>query len=58
MGGAKIHTRGIDEEGYAANTVELEQLVFHDKLQKENNKLKLIITSYVQMRGSIPVFWQ
>ncbi len=47
MGGAKIHTRGIDEEGHAANSVEIEQLVFHHKPSKDSNKRKVIVTSYV-----------
>jgi len=56
MGGAKIHSRGIDEEGNSANCVEVEQIVINQK--KKDNVHKSLLSSFVQMRGSIPVFWQ
>ena len=46
--GCRFTKRGIDDKGHVANFVETEQiLLFSD------NK----ITSYVQIRGSIPVYW-
>ena len=46
--GARYHSRGIDEEGNVSNFVETEQLVICNGLS----------CSYVQIRGSIPLFWQ
>lgn len=46
--GCRFTKRGIDENGYVANYVETEQiLIFPDGK----------ITSYVQIRGSIPLLW-
>jgi phosphatidylinositol 4-phosphatase len=46
--GCRFTKRGIDENGYVANFVETEQiLIFPDGK----------ITSYVQIRGSIPLLW-
>lgn len=46
--GCRFTRRGIDEDGHVANFVETEQiLLFPDGK----------ITSYVQIRGSIPVHW-
>jgi len=47
--GTRYHTRGVDEEGNVANYVETEQCVeFADGR----------ITSFVQIRGSVPVVWK
>lgn len=45
--GTRLFSRGIDENGYCSNFVETEQIVEYagDK------------TSFVQTRGSIPLFW-
>jgi len=45
MGGAKVHTRGIDEEGNAGNCVEIEQLVYNHKVKDTKRRIRL--TSYV-----------
>ncbi|KAK3085970.1 hypothetical protein FSP39_011450 [Pinctada imbricata] len=45
--GTRFYVRGIDSEGQVANFVETEQIV-----QYNGNAC-----SYVQVRGSIPVFW-
>lgn len=45
--GTRYFSRGIDENGHVSNFVETEQFVLH-----ENKQL-----SYVQTRGSIPVYW-
>jgi len=48
--GTRYNTRGIDDEGNVANFNETEQIIF----DKEQNGY----TSYVQTRGSVPVFWR
>ncbi|GAA5806732.1 hypothetical protein MFLAVUS_000080 [Mucor flavus] len=56
--GARYFSRGIDAEGHVSNFVETEQLVLYDgpssKSQLVEGKIEL---SYVQTRGSIPVYW-
>lgn len=45
--GTRYKRRGVDELGYVANYVETEQcLLFGDH-----------VLSFVQVRGSVPVFW-
>lgn len=46
--GARYLARGVDNEGNVSNFVETEQLLY----------VKDLISSYVQIRGSIPLFWQ
>ncbi|KRZ76530.1 Nodal modulator 1, partial [Trichinella papuae] len=45
--GVRFHTRGIDNDGNAANFIETEQI-----LEVEDR-----LSSFVQTRGSAPVFW-
>nr|CAX73982.1 Recessive suppressor of secretory defect [Schistosoma japonicum] len=45
--GTRFNTRGIDNEGNCANTVETEQLV-----EISGHRF-----SFVQLRGSVPIFW-
>jgi phosphatidylinositol-bisphosphatase len=45
--GTRFNVRGVDDEGHVANFVETEQLVYHDNAY----------TSFVQVRGTLPVFW-
>ncbi|KAJ8041094.1 Phosphatidylinositide phosphatase SAC1-B [Holothuria leucospilota] len=45
--GTRFYTRGLDSEGHAANFVETEQIVQYSGKR----------ASYVQTRGSIPLFW-
>ena len=47
--GTRYHSRGIDERGNVSNFVETEQLVITPDS---------IIRSYLQIRGSIPLFWE
>eukprot|EP00900_Chrysochromulina_parva_P000433 jgi/Chrpa1/10390/Chrysochromulina_OHIO_Genome00020297-RA len=49
--GTRLKTRGINDSGAAANCVELEQIL-HMKLRRQ------AVTSLVQIRGSVPVFWE
>ncbi|KAJ3086263.1 Phosphatidylinositide phosphatase SAC1 [Quaeritorhiza haematococci] len=48
--GTRFNVRGVDAEGNAANYVETEQIVSVDDT---NHK-----ASFVQTRGSIPLYWQ
>jgi hypothetical protein len=56
--GTRYFSRGIDAEGHVSNFVETEQLVLYDgpssTTQSVDGKIEL---SYVQTRGSIPVYW-
>lgn len=45
--GTRYKRRGVDEKGHCANYVETEQLIIF-----QNHEL-----SFVQVRGSVPVFW-
>jgi len=49
--GMRFLIRGADAEGNIANCVEIEEIL----LYKENDNI--IINSFVQMRGSIPLLW-
>ena len=48
--GMRFLIRGADSKGNVANCVEVEEIL----IQKESN---IIINSFVQMRGSIPLLW-
>ncbi|KAI8332862.1 SacI homology domain-containing protein [Chlamydoabsidia padenii] len=55
--GTRYFSRGIDAHGHVSNYVETEQLIIYDG---PNAKLPLVgnqLLSYVQTRGSIPVYW-
>ena len=45
--GVRYYTRGLDEEGNAANYVETEQILILESIQ----------SSFVQTRGSVPLVW-
>ncbi|KAA3477381.1 phosphoinositide phosphatase SAC3-like [Gossypium australe] len=51
--GTRYLKRGVNEKGRVANDVETEQIVFEDV----PDGLPAEITSVVQNRGSIPLFW-
>ncbi|KAI4355385.1 hypothetical protein L6164_004165 [Bauhinia variegata] len=51
--GTRYLKRGVNEKGRVANDVETEQIVFEDAL----NERPAQISSVVQIRGSIPLFW-
>lgn len=46
--GTRYNCRGVDDEGNVANFVETEQILMY------GNK----IYSYVQIRGSVPIYWE
>jgi hypothetical protein len=54
-GGTRYHHRGIDEQGYAANYCEFEQIYTYKKDFSEQGDLEVF--SYSQIRGSPPMFW-
>ena len=47
--GTRFNARGIDDDGHVANFVETETTLWHPSG---------ILFSYVQVRGSVPVFWE
>jgi len=49
--GTRYHSRGIDDLGHVSNCVETEQIVC---LEDGSST----VSSFVQLRGSIPVFWR
>ncbi|WZZ10772.1 hypothetical protein YC2023_096693 [Brassica napus] len=51
--GTRYLKRGVNDRGRVANDVETEQLVFDEEAGSCKGKM----TSVVQMRGSIPLFW-
>ncbi|XP_055916374.1 synaptojanin-1 [Eupeodes corollae] len=46
--GTRFNTRGTNDEGHVANFVETEQVIYVDN----------DVTSYIQTRGSVPLFWE
>ncbi|KAG2176447.1 hypothetical protein INT43_005687 [Umbelopsis isabellina] len=57
--GTRYFSRGIDAKGHVSNFVETEQLVLYDgDVPNSTNVIEgKIQLSYVQTRGSIPVYW-
>lgn len=49
--GQRLHTRGIDDDGNAANFIETEQLLLVGPAPDQQ------VFSFVQVRGSVPIFW-
>ncbi|KAJ3009106.1 UNVERIFIED_CONTAM: hypothetical protein HDU68_002822 [Siphonaria sp. JEL0065] len=50
--GTRYIRRGLDLEGNASNSVEMEQIVFNHDYHADQG-----ISSFVQLRGSAPVLW-
>lgn len=46
--GTRFNVRGTNDEGHVANFVETEQVIYIDNA----------VSSYIQTRGSVPLFWQ
>lgn len=46
--GTRFNVRGCNDDGHVANFVETEQVIFLDDK----------VTSYIQTRGSVPLFWE
>lgn len=55
--GTRFFSRGINEEGHVSNYVETEQIVLYDGPQAKQVTTGQKQLSFVQTRGSIPVFW-
>lgn len=49
--GRRFITRGLDQDGNAANFVETEHIFVHHEIDH------MVVASYVQIRGSIPLLW-
>ncbi|KAL8768118.1 MAG: hypothetical protein Q9209_005581 [Squamulea sp. 1 TL-2023] len=47
--GTRFNARGIDDDGYVANFVESETVLWHPSG---------LCFSYAQIRGSVPIFWE
>ena len=54
--GTRFNIRGVDDEGNVANNVESELLLYEPLEVGSSEKAKL--ASLVQVRGSVPVFWE
>ncbi|ELK34807.1 Synaptojanin-2, partial [Myotis davidii] len=46
--GARLLTRGVNDDGHVSNFVETEQTIYMDDG----------VSSFVQIRGSVPLFWE
>ncbi|KFP20487.1 Synaptojanin-2, partial [Egretta garzetta] len=46
--GARFHIRGVNDDGHVSNFVETEQTIYLDD----------DVSSFVQIRGSVPLFWE
>ena len=55
--GVRFHTRGADSEGNCANFIETEQIVEYEVQPSQGQPKSRHISSFVQMRGSIPLLW-
>ncbi|KAI7868999.1 SacI homology domain-containing protein [Spinellus fusiger] len=54
--GSRYFSRGIDAQGHVSNFVETEQVVVYDDPAANGGKSQQRL-SYVQTRGSIPIYW-
>eukprot|EP01100_Stratorugosa_tubuloviscum_P015740 TRINITY_DN929_c2_g2_i1.p1 TRINITY_DN929_c2_g2~~TRINITY_DN929_c2_g2_i1.p1 ORF type:complete len:929 (-),score=337.46 TRINITY_DN929_c2_g2_i1:86-2872(-) len=56
--GTRYLKRGVNEQGHVANDVETEQIIFHLPMGNSFKPcLGAHLSSYVQIRGSIPLYW-
>ena len=56
--GTRYFRRGIDHEGHVANFVETEQILLLDQPSSDGSSDEASAQlSFVQIRGSIPLFW-
>src|SRR5216684_2607899 len=55
MAGTRYFRRGIDHDGHVANFNETEQIATVPSLTDQNKAATTL--SFVQIRGSVPVFW-
>lgn len=52
--GTRYIKRGINEQGFAANFVEVEQIVVNYNSSQDTRP---VCSSFVQVRGSVPTYW-
>lgn len=52
--GTRYNRRGLNEEAFVANYVEIEQIVVNKSLSSFELPR---FSSYVQVRGSVPLYW-
>jgi len=52
--GTRYIKRGINGEGFAANFVEVEQIVINYNSSQDTRP---VCSSFVQVRGSVPTYW-
>ena len=52
--GTRYIKRGMDDYGFVANFVETEQIVVNETSSQDT---KPICSSFIQVRGSAPVYW-
>lgn len=55
--GTRYFSRGIDAQGHVSNFVETEQIVLYDGESTGQQVVGEVELSFVQTRGSIPVYW-
>ncbi|KTW31637.1 hypothetical protein T552_00276 [Pneumocystis carinii B80] len=55
--GTRYFSRGIDENGDVSNFNETEQIVLFENTNKLSGVTKRLKLSFVQIRGSVPIFW-
>ncbi|EFC45272.1 phosphoinositide polyphosphatase domain protein [Naegleria gruberi] len=55
--GTRYLKRGISDGGHVANHVEIEQIVYEANHHLFNNQSQGAFSSFVQVRGSIPLYW-
>ncbi|KAK4509993.1 uncharacterized protein ATC70_006162 [Mucor velutinosus] len=55
--GTRYFSRGIDAKGHVSNFVETEQIVLYDGASTNQQVVGEVELSFVQTRGSIPVYW-
>lgn len=58
--GTRFNSRGIDDDGNVANFVETETIYWSSLVATSNTPAKQsgVCFSYVQVRGSVPLFWE
>ena len=52
--GTRYNKRGINEMGYVANYVEIEQIVVNYTSSQDTRP---VCSSFIQVRGSVPTYW-
>lgn len=56
MAGTRFLARGIDDDGFVANFVETETILYTERKEQEQNAQ--VCCAFLQVRGSVPFFWE